>query len=116
MRRSWEGAESEGECALFKGNGGLSLGMEEASGRVDIPVSVIELLSSEMVFRSSQSVALVTPGSRVGGREPEGAQGYGLHGNVGDGNAKFWATVNGKRVGLHDTMTDIGICDQDIRP
>ena len=47
------------------------------------------------------------------GKEPEGAQSYGLHGNVGDGEAKFRATVNLKRVGLHDTMTDIGICDQD---
>ena len=48
-----------------------------------------------------------------GGREHEGAQGYGLHGTVGDGEADIWATVNGKCVGLHVTMTDIGICDQD---
>ena len=47
------------------------------------------------------------------GREHEGAQGYGLHGHVGDGKADIWATVNRKRVGLHVTMTDIGICDQD---
>ena len=48
-----------------KGKGSLCLGLEEASGRVDVPVSVGVLLSSEKVCRSSQSVALVAPGSCV---------------------------------------------------
>ena len=61
----------EGECVLFKGkdrhdtDGSLSLGLREASGRVDVPVSVGALLSAEKFCRSEQSVALVTPGSCV---------------------------------------------------
>ena len=43
----------------------LSLESGEASGRVDVPISVDVLLSSEEVCRSSQSVALVTLGSCV---------------------------------------------------
>ena len=67
-------ASNEGEIyeyGEFKGkdrhdsDGSLSLGLGEASGRVDVPVSVGVLLHSEKVFRSSQSVAVVTPGSCV---------------------------------------------------
>ena len=66
-----EGPDSEGEYAFFKGkdgydtDGSLTLGKGEASGRVDVAIGVLELLSSDMVFRSPQSVALVTPGSCV---------------------------------------------------
>ena len=66
-----DGADSEGECVLFKGkdrhdtDGSLFLGLGEASGRVDVPVSVGALLSAEKVCRSEQSVTLVTPGSCV---------------------------------------------------
>ena len=61
----------EGECVLFKvkdrhdTDGSLSLGLREASGRVDVPVSVDALLSAETFCRSEQSVALVTRGSCV---------------------------------------------------
>ena len=64
-------ADSQGECISFKGedghdtDGSLSLGSREASGRVDVPVSVDALLSAETLCRSGQSVALVTPGSCV---------------------------------------------------
>ena len=59
------------ECISFKGkdkhdaDGSLSLGSREASGRVDVPVSVGALLSAEKFCRSGQSVALVTPCSCV---------------------------------------------------
>ena len=62
-----DGADSEGECVLFKGkgrhdtDGSLSLGLGEASGRVDVPVSVDALPSAEKFCRSQQSVALVNP-------------------------------------------------------
>ena len=65
------GADSQGECVLFKGkdrhdtDGSLSCGLGEASGRVDVPVSVDALFSAEMFCRSGQFVALVTPGSCV---------------------------------------------------
>ena len=60
-----QGADSVGKCALFKGkdrhdtDGSLSLGKGKAS------VSVGASLSTETFCRSSQSVALVTPGSCV---------------------------------------------------
>ena len=66
-----KGADAVGWCALFNGkdrhdtDGSLSLGLGEASGRVDVPVRVGVLLSSEEVCRYSQSVAFVTPGSCV---------------------------------------------------
>ena len=62
-----DGADSEGECILFKGkgrhdtDGSLSLGLGEASGRVHVPVSVDALPSAEKFCRSQQSVALVNP-------------------------------------------------------
>ena len=62
-----ECTDLKGECVLFKGkdrhdtDGSLSLGFREASGRVDVPVSVGALLSAEKFCRSEQSVALVTP-------------------------------------------------------
>ena len=57
----------------------------------NVPVSVVEFLNSEMVFRSSQSVALVTPGSRVvktffcerGGWKHEGTPGERAHKSLG---------------------------------
>ena len=66
-----DGADSEGECVLFKGkdghdtDGSLSLGKGKAPGRVDVPVGVNAFLSAETFCRSGQSVALVTPGSCV---------------------------------------------------
>ena len=64
-------ADLEGECVLLKGkdghdtDGSLSLGKGKASGRVDVPVGVNAFLNAEMICRSGQSVALVTPGSCV---------------------------------------------------
>ena len=58
-----DGADSEGECVLFKGkdghdtDGSLSLGKEKASGRVDVPVGVNAFLSAETFCRSGPSVA-----------------------------------------------------------
>ena len=56
----------------------------------DVSVSVVGLLDSRMVFRSSQSVALVTAGSCVvnvfcerGGWKHEGTPGEGAHGISG---------------------------------
>ena len=46
-------------------DGSLSLGKGKASGRVDVPVGVNAVLNAEMICRSGQSVALVTPGSCV---------------------------------------------------
>ena len=62
-----DGADSEGECVLFKGkdrhdtDGSLSLGLVEASGRVDVAVSVGVLLSSEKVCRSAVSLSPSLP-------------------------------------------------------
>ena len=56
------GADSQGECISFKGedrhdtDGSLSLGSREASGRVDVPVSVTKLV--DQAFRSPQSVVV----------------------------------------------------------
>ena len=64
-----DSVESEGEYDSFKGkdrhdtDGSLSLGMGQATGRVDVPVGVT--LSAEELCRSGQSVALVSPGSCV---------------------------------------------------
>ena len=62
---------ADSECDSFKGkdgqdaDGSLSLGKGKASGRVDVPVGVNASLNTEMIYRSGQSVAFVTPGSCV---------------------------------------------------
>ena len=59
-----DSADSEGGCVLFKGkdrhdtDGGLSLGFGEASGRVDVPVSVGALPSSAGLNSLSPSLPL----------------------------------------------------------
>ena len=120
------------ECIVLEGlngrntHGSLSLGKGKASAGVNVRRcrTAGDLPDLYQFLSATQVTAVCRPRDldlsrrencfcNRSGREHEGAQGYGLHGNVGDGGAEIWATVNGKRVGLHDTMTDIGICDQD---
>ena len=60
-----DSVDSEGEYDSFKGkdrhdiDGSLSLGLGQATGRVDVPVGVNASLNAEMIYRSGQSVALV---------------------------------------------------------
>ena len=86
-----DGLAFDNQLDTFKGKDrydtGGSLQSGEASGRVDVPVSVGVLLSSEEICSSSQYVALVTPGSCVaktifvegGGWKHGGTPGQGAH-------------------------------------
>ena len=100
-------------------DGSLSLGMGEASGRVDVPVSVKQLV--DKAIRSPQSV-VVNQSLRV---EKtiflKGLDGRTTIHRVSEGTM-IWEILddwmieldvmisfNGKVVGMHDTMSDIGV-------
>ena len=93
-----DGLAFNDQLDTFKGkdrhdtDGSLSLGSGQASGRVDIPVSVGVLLSSEEVCRSSQSVAYERGGWKHGGTPGQGEHCCwglaGLHGG-GVGQAQW---------------------------
>ena len=123
------GADSEGECVLFKGkdghdtDGSLSLGKGKASGRVDVPVGVNAFLNAATICRSEQSVALVTPGSCVaktifvkgvdGNTVVHRVKGHTVVGDLLDCTVDVWVTYNGKKVQPGDTMSHIGIGNHD---
>ena len=116
-----EVADSEGDCTLFKGKDGrdtdgcLSLGLGEASGRVDVTVSVGVLLSSEKVCRSSQSV-IVNPSSRVVKTIfTKGLDGHATTHRISPGTG-IWELIGGHMGGMDvvvscmfDTVSDVGI-------
>ena len=94
----------------------------EASGRVDVP-SVSTLLSAEKFCRSEQSVALVTPGSRVaktifvkevdGWTVVHGVQEHTVVGDLLDCTEDVLVTFYGNKVQPGDTMSHIGIGNHD---
>ena len=116
-------ADDDGELHLhqdhvnFKGkdrhdtDGSLSLGLGEAYGRVDVPVSVMKLI--DQAIRSPQSVVRVIFLKGLDGRTT-------VH-RVSDGTMMWeilddWMfeldvmiSFNWKVVGMHDTMSDIGV-------
>ena len=110
---------------LFKGvdrhdtDGSLSLGLEEASGRVDVPVSVKQLV--DKAFRSPQSVVVNQSLCVEQSIFLKGLDGRTTTHRVSDGtmvwiNLDDWMieldmmiSFSGKVVGMHDTMRDIGI-------
>ena len=122
-------ADSEGECDSFKGKDGhdtdcsLSLGKGKASGRVDVSVGVNAFLNAEMICRSGQSVALVTPGSCVvktifvkcvdGHTVVHRVHEHTVVGDLLDCKEDVWVTYNGKKVQSGDTMSDMGIGNHD---
>ena len=107
-----ECVDSVGQYVDFMGkdghdtDGSLSLGKGKASGYVDVPVGVTELLSSVMACRSPQSVALVTPRSCVektifvkgveGNTMVHRVKGFTAWELI-DGSADVWVTYNGKK-------------------
>ena len=117
------------ECISFKGkdrhdtDGSLSLGSREASGRVDVPVSVGAFLSAEKFCGSEQSVALVTPGSCVaktiflkgvdGNTVVHRVHGHTVVGDLLDCTEDVGVTYNGKLVQPGDTIGHIGIGNHD---
>ena len=90
----------------------------EASGRVDVPVSVGVLFSSEKVCGSSQSVVLVTPGSRVvktifvkgvdGSTRVHRVKGHTVVGDLLDCTVDVCVTYNGNKVDFGKTMPEGG--------
>ena len=98
--------EDDGDLVTFKGwdghsiDGSPSLGQGQATGRVDVPVDAVELVTSfdsvdaAPLHRSPQCVVLVNQGSHVekkektrlcegGGREDQGATCGGFYANLG---------------------------------
>ena len=123
------GVESEGEYDSFKGkdrhdtDGSLSLGKGKASGRVDVPVGVNAFLNDATLYRSQQSVALVTPGSCVvktifvkgvdGNTVVHRVHEHTVVGDLLDCTEDVWVTYNGKLVQPGDTIGHIGIGTHD---
>ena len=115
------------ECVTIMGkdrhdtDGSLSLGEGKASGRVDVPVGVQQCLIVGDACRSSQSVA-VNRSSRVAKTIfMKGVDGHTTTHRVFS-DTLIWETLggqmngldvvvsfNGKVVGMHDTIRDIGI-------
>ena len=120
-------AESEGEYGSFKGkdrhdtDGSLSLGLGQATGRVDVPVGVT--INAEKLCRSGQSVALVSPGSCVvktifvkgvdGNTVVHRVHEHTVVGHLLDCTMDVWITYNGKLVQPGDTIGHIGIGKDD---
>ena len=122
-----DSVESEGEYGSFKGkdrhdiDGSLSLGLGQATGRVDVPVGVT--INAEELCRSGQSVALVSPGSCVvktifvkgvdGNTVVHGVHEHTVVGHLLDCTMDVWVTYNGKLVQPGDTIGHIGIGKDD---
>ena len=127
--RDQDCVDLEGKCDSFKGkdrhdtDGSLSLGKGKASGRVDVPVGVNASLNAEMIYRSGQSVALVTPGSCVvktifvkgvdGNTVVHRVHEHTVVGDLLDCTEDVWVTYNGKLVQPGDTIGHIGIGTHD---
>ena len=99
------------------------MGLGEASGPVDVAVSVDALLSAEKFCRFGQSVALVTPGSCVakaifvkgvdGCTVVHQVHGHTVVGDLLDCTEDVWVTFYGKKVQPADTVSHIGIGNHD---
>ena len=112
-------------------DGSPSLGKEQATGRVDVPVGATKLLPPSPLLiplcnTSPQCVVFVHPVSHVEKKEKtvfvKGVEGRSKVRRVLDSTQiwellddgiDMWAAVNGKMVDMHDTMANIGIHDQD---
>ena len=102
-------------------DGSLSLGLGQATGRVDVPVGVT--LNAEELYRSGQSVALVSPGSCVvktifvkevdGNTVVHRVHEHTVVGDLLDCTMDVWVTYNGKLVQPGDTIGHIGIGSDD---
>ena len=102
-------------------DGSLSLGLGQATGRVDVPVGVT--LNAEELCRSGQSVALVSPGSCVvktifvkgvdGNTVVHRVHEHTVVGHLLDCTMDVWVTYNGKLVQPGDTIGHVGIGNDD---